>query len=259
MRINSALSTLLLLRLALADVPSLTTSQQNDPIQFDSLPTPFPAELLNTNIWSPISTITNVATATSTPSPDTQPQPPHQQPLFSRLSSYLHHTLLPRLLPRQIPGQIPAPAAATIATQISPITTAVGYSYPGGTPVAYTVIYTQLFTTPLDVWTPAIPGVIGMGTITGEIGVIRTEKVKKRAEALQTQVPVMAAVSVEGQQPQQQQENTQQEVATPKVVAAAVPSQNNAAVKKGPAVDSRTVKAGSAMALVLAVAVMVVA
>ena len=107
-----------------------------------------------------------------------------------------------------------------------------------------------------------MPGVIGMGTITGEVGVIKTEKVKKRAEEPQTQVPVVAPMPIPTSMAATggEQKENQQQVTTPKVIAAAVPSQNNAAVKKAPTVDSRNaVKAGSALALVLAVAVMVVA
>lgn len=78
----------------------------------------------------------------------------------------------------------PAPAAATIAGQVSPITTVqIGYIKDGAY-VQVQEIYTQTFALPIDQWPAATEGAIGLGTIQGEVGVVKTKR-----DAMPTQIP----------------------------------------------------------------------
>jgi hypothetical protein len=75
----------------------------------------------------------------------------------------------------------PAPLAPG---QVSPITTVqVGY-VKSGTWFQVQQIYTQTFALPLDQWPSATQGAIGLGTIQGEIGVVKTKR-----DVMPTQIP----------------------------------------------------------------------
>lgn len=62
-----------------------------------------------------------------------------------------------------------APQATSVVTQMSPVTT---YGADRGWPQ---VVYTQLFVAVPDQWPSAQAGTIGLGTIQGEIGVVKTK------------------------------------------------------------------------------------
>lgn len=68
--------------------------------------------------------------------------------------------------------------AATAATQMSPVTTYQIHG-PGGSYIY--IPYTQLFTAVPDPWPAPTAGTIGLGTIQGQIGVVKT-KSKRSAE-----------------------------------------------------------------------------
>jgi hypothetical protein len=84
----------------------------------------------------------------------------------------------PELKPRQ--AQVTAPAAAIPDNplQISPITTYEIDQVPpgGGAPVRVPVVYTQTFADVPDQWPAAGVGSIGMGSIQGQIGVVKTKR-----------------------------------------------------------------------------------
>ena len=105
------------------------------------------------------------------------------------------------------------------------------------------MLYTQLFSSPLDQWPGPAAGAIGLGTIQGEVGVVKT----KRDEGVMTQLPLPVATGA-----------VESAVGAERVQESALagPAENRAT--KVPMVDSR-MAAGSALALVLAVAAMVIA
>lgn len=61
-----------------------------------------------------------------------------------------------------------APVATTVATQMSPVTT---YGPDRGWPA---VVYSQAFVAVPDQWPSPVAGTIGLGTIQGEVGVVKT-------------------------------------------------------------------------------------
>jgi len=93
--------------------------------------------------------------------------------------------MVPDLKKRQ--GVGPA-AAATAITQVSPITTYQINLYRSGGVSQLNVVYTQTFAPIPDQWpSPTEAGTIGLGTIQGEIGVVKTKR------SLPTQAPLGAS------------------------------------------------------------------
>jgi len=78
-----------------------------------------------------------------------------------------------------------APAAATLVVgQVSPTTTVnIGYVKDGAY-VQIQEVYTQTFASPVDQWPSPTAGSIGLGTIQGEVGVVKTKR-----DAMPTQLP----------------------------------------------------------------------
>jgi hypothetical protein len=75
-------------------------------------------------------------------------------------------------------------AAATVEGQVSPITTVqIGYVKDGAY-VQVQEIYTQIFALPVDQWPAATQGAVGLGTIQGEVGVVKSKR-----DAMPTQIP----------------------------------------------------------------------
>jgi hypothetical protein len=103
--------------------------------------------------WSPISTITHLASPTTGADTD----------------AYLDHDLLRREI---VTGA--AAAQPTDPTQLSPITTVQLNQIVNGVAQQVEVVYTQLFSAVPDQGFAPASGSIGLGTIQGEIGVVRT-------------------------------------------------------------------------------------
>jgi hypothetical protein len=103
--------------------------------------------------WSPISTITHPTSPTTGAGTD----------------AYLGHDLLRREV---VTGA--AAAQPTDPTQISPITTIQLNQIVNGVAQQVEVVYTQLFSPVPDQGLAPASGSIGLGTIQGEIGVVRT-------------------------------------------------------------------------------------
>ena len=80
-----------------------------------------------------------------------------------------------------------APVAATeVPGQVSPITTIqIGY-VKNGAYIQTQEVYTQTFATPPDQWPGPTAGSIGLGTIVGTIGVVKS---KRDIMPLETQLP----------------------------------------------------------------------
>jgi hypothetical protein len=70
-------------------------------------------------------------------------------------------------------GQGGGAAAAPVITQQSPITT---YYVNNAAGAQVPVVYTQTFAPIPDQWPSPVAGTIGMGTIQGEIGVVKTKR-----------------------------------------------------------------------------------
>lgn len=74
---------------------------------------------------------------------------------------------------RQNAGQVNgALAAATVPTQVSPVTTYLAYG-PNG--IQTPAVFTQLFSAVPDQWDGPLSGNIGLGSITGQVGIVRTK------------------------------------------------------------------------------------
>lgn len=82
-------------------------------------------------------------------------------------------------------------AAATVEGQVSPITTVqIGYLKDGAY-VQVQEIYTQTFALPIDQWPAATQGAIGLGTIQGEIGVVKSKRDAMPTQILTPQTEVL--------------------------------------------------------------------
>jgi len=103
--------------------------------------------------WSPISTITHLTSPTTGADTD----------------AYLDHDLLRREVVTGAPAAQP-----TNPTQLSPITTVQVNQIVNGVAQQVEVVYTQLFSAVPDQGLAPASGSIGLGTIQGEIGVVRT-------------------------------------------------------------------------------------
>jgi hypothetical protein len=126
--------------------------------------------------WSPISTITRVAAPTN--NADLEAGPDHD------------------LLRREIVTGAAAPQP-TDGTQISPLTTYQVYQQVNGVAQQVEVVYTQLFSAVPDQGLAPGSGSIGLGTIQGQIGVVKTAR-KRDAKPQPTEI---AHVKVERRSP----------------------------------------------------------
>ena len=147
----------------------------------------FPSELDPAH-WVPIATITPTANTPSIPSPIPTQSAPIQENEYHNLPLGLDAAGIPEvkvdLKARQVTGQSAA-ANPTELQQISPITTYDANKQVGpGSVVQVQVVYTQTFNPVPDPWQAAVAGTIGLGTITGEVGQVRS----KRSEP--TQAPL---------------------------------------------------------------------
>lgn len=137
---------------------------------------------INTAHWAPVATLVPASTSSI---PTTTPAPSLDE--YQILPVGLDANAVPELKKRQVTGQ-GAPAAATEITQVSPITTYfVNSEVAPGSFAQVPVVYTQTFPPIPDQWSSAVPGTIGLGTLTGTVGGVRT----KRSEP--TQMPLAAA------------------------------------------------------------------
>ncbi|KIW21060.1 hypothetical protein PV08_01639 [Exophiala spinifera] len=135
---------------------------------------PMPIDALPSNLeadgWSALTTLEPVTvsashsepSATVTPSPELQILP------------VLDPNMIPDLK-RQVTGQGQA-EAATALSQISPVTTYYANSMVDGTAVQVPVVYTQTFARIPDQWPLPTAGSIGLGTIQGTIGVVKSKR-----------------------------------------------------------------------------------
>jgi Killer toxin-resistance protein 1 len=115
------------------------------------------------------------------------------------LSTSIPSPSTPHLELRQGVAVTAAPPAATIIGQVSPITTVqIGY-VKDGQYIQVQVVYTQTFVTPVDQWPSATAGSIGLGTIEGVVGVVKT---KRDVVPVETQLPTpeMEHLILEGPQ-----------------------------------------------------------
>ncbi|EXJ84536.1 hypothetical protein A1O3_05205 [Capronia epimyces CBS 606.96] len=147
---------------------AVTTTHAFIPVEYPPVPSD-----LDTNQWAPYTTlepITSVSTPTATPSADV------------RILPVLDANLVPELK-RQVAGADPA-NVATAVKQVSPITTYFIQSVISGSAVQVPIVYTQTFPTAWDQWPSATRGEIGLGTIQGTIGVVKSKR------SLPTQAPL---------------------------------------------------------------------
>jgi hypothetical protein len=151
MRLLDATPALLLPALA-----STTVLASSAPASTSAFPTPIIGYSDDGQIveyWSPIATITHSASAI----------------VNADLEAGLDHDLLRREVVTGAPA-----AQATDPTQISPITTYQANQMVNGVAQQVDVVYTQLFSIPPDQGAAPASGAIGLGTIQGEVGVVKT-------------------------------------------------------------------------------------
>ncbi|KAL2426238.1 hypothetical protein ABEF95_001382 [Exophiala dermatitidis] len=136
---------------------------------------------LDTNQWAPYTTLEPVASIPSISTPTTTASADDN----IRILPGLDANAIPEIKERQVTGQ-GAAAAATAIKQVSPITTYYIASEISGSQVQVPVVYTQTFPKSYVQWASPTAGEIGLGTIQGTIGVIRTD----RKRSLPTQAPL---------------------------------------------------------------------
>jgi hypothetical protein len=127
--------------------------------------------------WSPISTITHPTSPTTGAGTD----------------AYLGHDLLRREV---VTGA--AAAQPTDPTQISPITTIQLNQIVNGVAQQVEVVYTQLFSPVPDQGLAPASGSIGLGTIQGEIGVVRTGRKREAIPQPTGMADIMERRTIEG-------------------------------------------------------------
>lgn len=125
--------------------------------------------------WSPIATITRLASPTTKADPEADPE----------------HDLLRREV---VTGA--AAAQPTAGGQVSPITTIQVNEIVNGVAQQVQVVYTQLFSAVPDQGFAPASGSIGLGTIQGQIGVVKTAR-KRDAKPQPTEI---ADIKVERRQ-----------------------------------------------------------
>jgi len=141
---------------------------------------PLPTDL-DTNVWKPFTTIP-AEPAPTIASPSSEPTPTQNPEEVLQILPVLDPNMVPDLKKRQGVGQAIAPTAVT---QVSPITTYQIDLVRSGVAQQLTVVYTQTFNPIPDQWpSPTEAGTIGLGTIKGEIGVVKTKR------SLPTQAPL---------------------------------------------------------------------
>jgi hypothetical protein len=215
MRLLNQASALLLPALA-----STTVLASTAPAPILASPTTLPEysdDVQLVGYWSPISTITHLTPPTA----------------IADAEADLEHDLLRREVVTGV-----AAAAPTVATQVSPVTTLQVYQMVNGVPQQVQVVYTQLFSAVPDQGDPPASGEIGLGTIQGQVGVVKTAR-KRDAKPEPTEladIKVEKRMLVEGSVED----------------GAAVVKRRSLAGK----VDAN--KAGSALALLVAIAGMIV-
>ena len=149
---------------------------------------PTPSELDPAH-WAPIASFAPITTTTSIPTPT--PATSVQELEYHILPLGLD-AAVPELRVRQVTGQAGG-ATLTAAGQVSPVTTYLANEEVApGSFAQVPVVYTQSFVLIPDQWPSAVAGTIGLGTIPGTVGQVRS----KRSEP--TQAP-MAEVSVLGE------------------------------------------------------------
>ncbi|KIW98113.1 uncharacterized protein Z519_01697 [Cladophialophora bantiana CBS 173.52] len=153
---------------------------------------PLPSEF-DTVHWIPIATlaplshIPSPASSVSTPTPS----PLEEENEYHILPLGLDANAVPELKVRQVTGQGVAAAAPTAINQISPITTYyINSEVAVGVFTQVPVVYTQTFAPIPDQWTSAGPGTIGLGTISGTVGQVRSKR------SLPTQAPLAQGYTV---------------------------------------------------------------
>ncbi|RVX75144.1 hypothetical protein B0A52_01421 [Exophiala mesophila] len=145
---------------------------------------PLPADF-DTRVWSPLTTITPApSTASAITTEQVTPAP---APISINDEKILNIQTVPNAEPdsdlrkRQGVQQ----AVPPVFSQVSPITTYQIDFARSGSVTQLTVVYTQTFNPIPDQWpSPTLTGSIGMGTITGQIGVVKTKR------SLPTQAPL---------------------------------------------------------------------
>lgn len=148
-------------------------------MQFAPLPTD-----LDTNVWTPLATVPAEPASTAA-SPSSPPAPTQAPEEILEILPVLDPNMVPDLKKRQGVGQAIPPTAVT---QVSPITTYQINLYRSGLESQLNVVYTQTFAPVPDQWpSPTEAGTIGLGTIQGEIGVVKTKR------SLPTQAPLGAS------------------------------------------------------------------
>lgn len=145
------------------------------PMQFAPLPTD-----LDTNVWVPYTTLPAEPAPTAA-SLSPQPVPTDASEHISEILSFAAPTMAAELKRRQGVAQ----AVPPVVTQVSPITTYEIDLNRNGVATRLVVVYTQTFNPIPDQWPlPTQAGTIGLGTIQGEIGVVKTKR------SLPTQAPL---------------------------------------------------------------------
>ncbi|KAK5224685.1 hypothetical protein LTR99_004614 [Exophiala xenobiotica] len=133
------------------------------------MPIDIPSEL-ESNGWSALTTLEPI---TPSPSPSTPLATATPTPDFQVLP-FLDPNIIPDLK-RQVTGQGTGVALTAIG-QISPITTYYANSMVDGTGVQVPVVYTQTFVPVPDQWPSPTAGAIGLGTIQGTVGVVKSKR-----------------------------------------------------------------------------------
>ncbi|EXJ55633.1 hypothetical protein A1O7_08562 [Cladophialophora yegresii CBS 114405] len=149
-----------------------------------------PSELeLDTARWVPVATLAPVTSIPTLSMPTPTPTPAPDDDIILPLG--LDAFAVPELKKRQgAPVAAPAPdAQPTAVGQISPITTYyINSEVAPGSFAQVPVVYTQTFPPVPDQWPSPVPGTIGLGTIQGQIGQVRSSK-RAVAMAEPTQAP----------------------------------------------------------------------
>lgn len=153
------------------------------PFKIEPLPSDF-----DTRIWSPLTTITPApSTASAVPSEQVTPAPvptPINDEKILKIQTVADAEPDSDLRKRQGVQQ----AVPPVFSQVSPITTYQIDLARSGSVTQLIVVYTQTFNPIPDQWpSPSLTGSIGLGTIAGQIGVVKTKR------SLPTQAPLASS------------------------------------------------------------------
>ncbi|KIY01338.1 uncharacterized protein Z520_02890 [Fonsecaea multimorphosa CBS 102226] len=146
---------------------------------------PLPSDL-DTLRWIPIATLEPISNtpypASSVPTPTPSLENKNE---YHILPLGLDANAVPDLKVRQVTGQGAPAAASTAISQVSPITTYyINSVIAAGEVTQVPVVYTQTFVPVPDQWSSAGAGTIGLGTISGTVGQVRSKR------SLPTQAPL---------------------------------------------------------------------